>query len=29
MTYAAKTGTGSLALDHTYPNASLTVGATT
>ena len=28
MTYAAKTGSGSLALDKTYPNASLTVGAT-
>lgn len=28
MTYASKTGSGTLALDHTYPNASLTVGPT-
>ena len=28
MTYASKTGTGTLALDHVYPNAALTVGAT-
>ncbi len=28
MTYAAKSGSGSLALDHLYPNATLDVGAT-
>ncbi len=28
MTYSAKTGGGTLALDHLYPNATLTVGAT-
>lgn len=28
MTYAAKSGSGTLALDHAYPNAALAVGAT-
>ena len=28
MTYAAKTGSGTLALDHAYPNVALSVGAT-